>query len=64
VVGHEPVTSPPTRTTSTSCSSTQYREDPQVKKLIKVFFDPRVQAYLRTTTDPKLQDQLSPVAGS
>jgi hypothetical protein len=39
-----------------------YRDDPQVKKLIKVFFDPRVQAYLRTTNNPALKDQLSPVA--
>jgi ABC-type metal ion transport system substrate-binding protein len=41
---------------------TPYRNDPQVKKLIKVFFDPRVQAYLRTTSDSKLHDQLDPVA--
>jgi len=39
-----------------------YRNDPQVKKLIKVFFDPRVQPYLRTTTNPALKEQLSPVA--
>ncbi|MGD1056746.1 MAG: MetQ/NlpA family ABC transporter substrate-binding protein [Solirubrobacteraceae bacterium] len=39
-----------------------YRNDPQVKKLIKVFFDPRVQPYLRTTNNPALKDQLSPVA--
>jgi D-methionine transport system substrate-binding protein len=39
-----------------------YRNDPQVKKLIKVFFDPRVQPYLRTTTNPGLKEQLSPVA--
>jgi D-methionine transport system substrate-binding protein len=43
---------------------TKYRNDPQVKKLIKVFFDPRVQAYLRTTTNPQLEDQLTPVAKS
>jgi ABC-type metal ion transport system substrate-binding protein len=42
----------------------QYRSDPQVKKLIKVFFDPRVEAYLRTTTNPNLADQLTPVAKS
>jgi D-methionine transport system substrate-binding protein len=42
----------------------QFRSDPQVKKLIRVFFDPRVQSYLRTTTNPRLADQLSPVAGS
>jgi D-methionine transport system substrate-binding protein len=41
-----------------------YRNDPQVKKLIKVFFDPRVQPYLSTTTNPQLKDQLSPVASS
>jgi D-methionine transport system substrate-binding protein len=41
---------------------TPYRDDPQVKKLIKVFFDPRVQPYLRTTNNPALKDQLSPVA--
>jgi D-methionine transport system substrate-binding protein len=40
-----------------------YRNDPQVKKLIKVFFDPRVQPYLKTTTNPQLKEQLSPVAG-
>lgn len=39
-----------------------YRNDPQVKKLIKVFFDPRVQPYLKTTTNPQLKEQLSPVA--
>jgi len=43
---------------------TKYRYDPQVKKLIKVFFAPRVQAYLRTTTNPGLEDQLTPVAKS
>ncbi len=43
---------------------TKYRNDPQVQKLIKVFFDPRVQPYLRTTSDPQLKDQLTPVAGS
>ena len=43
---------------------TAYRNDPQVKKLIKAFFDPRVQPYLRTTTNAQLEDQLSPVAGS
>ena len=43
---------------------TQYRSDPQVRKLIKAFFDPRVQQYLRTTTNPKLADQLSPVGNS
>ncbi len=41
---------------------TQYLHDPQVQKLIKVFFDPRVQPYLRTTTNPELRDQLDPVA--
>ena len=35
----------------------RYRTDPQVKKLIRVFFDPRVQSYLRTTTNPKLAEQ-------
>jgi D-methionine transport system substrate-binding protein len=39
-----------------------YRNDPQVQKLIKVFFDPRVQPYLKTTTNPQLKEQLSPVA--
>jgi D-methionine transport system substrate-binding protein len=43
---------------------TQFRTDPVVRKLIRVFFDPRVQPYLRTTTNPQLADQLSPVAGS
>jgi len=42
----------------------KYRTDPQVQKLIKVFFNPRVQAYLRTTTNPQLKDQLTPVAKS
>jgi ABC-type metal ion transport system substrate-binding protein len=41
-----------------------YRNDPQVKKLIKVFFDPRVQPYLKTTTNPQLKEQLSPVAST
>lgn len=41
-----------------------YRNDPQVKKLIKVFFDPRVQRSLATTTNPQLKDQLSPVASN
>jgi D-methionine transport system substrate-binding protein len=41
---------------------TKYLNDPQVKKLEKVFFDPRVQPYLATTTNPALKDQLSPVA--
>jgi D-methionine transport system substrate-binding protein len=41
-----------------------YRNDPQVQKLIKVFFDPRVQPYLKTTANPQLKDQLSPVASA
>ena len=41
-----------------------YRNDPQVQKLIKVFFDPRVQPYLKTTTNPQLKEQLSPVAAA
>jgi YaeC family lipoprotein len=41
-----------------------YRNDPQVQKLIKVFFDPRVQPYLSTTTNSGLKEQLSPVASS
>jgi D-methionine transport system substrate-binding protein len=41
-----------------------YRNDPQVQKLIKVFFDPRVQPYLKTTTNPQLKEQLSPVASA
>ena len=41
-----------------------YRQDPQVRKLIKVFLDPRVQSYLQTTNDPKLKDQLSPVSST
>jgi ABC-type metal ion transport system substrate-binding protein len=39
-----------------------YLNDPQVVKLIKVFQDPAVQPYLKTTTDPQLKDQLSPVS--
>jgi hypothetical protein len=45
-------------------SAPKFRTDPQVKKLIKAFFDPRVQPYLRTTTNPRLADRLTPVAGS
>jgi D-methionine transport system substrate-binding protein len=41
-----------------------YRQDPQVKKLIKAFLDPRVQSYLQTTINPKLKDQLSPVSST
>jgi D-methionine transport system substrate-binding protein len=41
-----------------------YRNDPQVQKLAKVFFDPRVQPYLKTTTNPQLKEQLSPVASA
>lgn len=41
-----------------------YRTDPQVQKLIKVFFDPRVQQYLRTTSNPQLKDQLDPVSAT
>lgn len=41
---------------------TDYLNDPQVLKLIKVFQDAAVQPYLRTTTDPGLKDQLSPVS--
>jgi D-methionine transport system substrate-binding protein len=40
----------------------RYREDPQVRKLIRVFMDPRVQRYLRTTDNPELKDQLEPVS--
>ena len=40
----------------------QYRSDPQVKKLIKVFMDPRVQRYLRTTHNPELESQIEPVS--
>jgi D-methionine transport system substrate-binding protein len=43
---------------------TSYLNDPQVKKLEKVFFDPRVQKYLATTDDPALKDQLSPVSAN
>jgi YaeC family lipoprotein len=43
---------------------TDYLNDPQVKKLEKVFFDPRVQKHLATTNDPSLKDQLSPVSAN
>jgi D-methionine transport system substrate-binding protein len=43
---------------------THYLHDPQVRKLIKVFFDPRVQPYLRTTQNPALKDQLMPVSSN
>ncbi|HTU29689.1 MAG TPA: MetQ/NlpA family ABC transporter substrate-binding protein [Solirubrobacteraceae bacterium] len=43
---------------------TAFRTDPQVEKLIKVFFDPRVQRYLRTTANPQLKDQLDPVSAN
>jgi D-methionine transport system substrate-binding protein len=43
---------------------TKYRNDPQIKKLIKVFMDPRVQRYLRTTSNPELKDQLDPVSAT
>ena len=43
---------------------THYRNDPQVKKLIKVFMDPRVQPYLAHTTNPNLRDQLVPVSAN
>jgi D-methionine transport system substrate-binding protein len=41
---------------------TDYQQDPQIEKLVKVFQDPRVQPYLAGTTDPALKDQLSPVS--
>jgi D-methionine transport system substrate-binding protein len=43
---------------------TRYLHDPQVQKLIKVFFDPRVQPFLRTTQNPQLHDQLNPVSAT
>lgn len=43
---------------------TDYLDDPQVKKLMEVFFDPRVQEHLATTDDPNLKNQLSPVSES
>lgn len=43
---------------------TAYRNDPQVKKLEKVFLDPRVQKYLATTTNPDLRDQLTAVSST
>jgi D-methionine transport system substrate-binding protein len=43
---------------------TSYLDDPQIRKLIKVFSDPRVQHYLATTQDPDLKDQLSQVSKS
>jgi ABC-type metal ion transport system substrate-binding protein len=43
---------------------TRYLNDPQIKKLERVFFDPRVQKYLATTNNPALKDQLSPVSST
>lgn len=43
---------------------TNYLNDPQVKKLEKVFLDPRVQHYLATTNNPSLKDQLNPVSST
>lgn len=41
---------------------TAYLDDPQVKKLEKVFFDKRVQPYLAENDDPSLSGQLAPVS--
>jgi len=41
-----------------------YVDDPQVKKLEKIFFDPRVQQYLANNDDPNLSGQLAPVSAS
>jgi ABC-type metal ion transport system substrate-binding protein len=43
---------------------TRYLNDPQIKKLERVVFDPRVQKYLATTNNPALKDQLSPVSST
>lgn len=41
---------------------TDYKDDPAVKTLKKIFFDPRVQEYLKTNDDPALKGQLDPVS--
>jgi D-methionine transport system substrate-binding protein len=43
---------------------TKYDDDPQVKVLKEIFFDPAVQGYLKTNDDPALQGQLAPVSAS
>lgn len=42
----------------------KYLDDPQVKVLKEIFFDPAVQEYLKTNTDPALKGQLAPVSAS
>lgn len=43
---------------------TKYQDDPQVKVLKEIFFDPAVQEYLKTNHDPALKGQLAPVSAS
>jgi ABC-type metal ion transport system substrate-binding protein len=43
---------------------TEYVDDPQVKVLREIFFDPRVQEYLADNDDPDLAGQLAPVSDS
>jgi ABC-type metal ion transport system substrate-binding protein len=43
---------------------TKYQDDPQVKVLEEIFFDPAVQEYLKTNHDPALKGQLAPVSAS
>jgi D-methionine transport system substrate-binding protein len=43
---------------------TKYLDDPQVKVLKEIFFDPAVQDYLKTNDDPSLKGQLAPVSAS
>lgn len=42
----------------------KYLDDPQVKVLEEIFFDPAVQEYLKTNDDPALKGQLAPVSAS
>ncbi|MDO7868758.1 MetQ/NlpA family ABC transporter substrate-binding protein [Nocardioides jiangxiensis] len=42
----------------------KYLDDPQVKVLKEIFFDPAVQEYLKTNDDPALKGQLAPVSAS
>jgi D-methionine transport system substrate-binding protein len=41
---------------------TEYVDDPQVRVLKEIFFDPRVQEYLADNDDPDLSGQLAPVS--
>ncbi|MDR2099500.1 MAG: hypothetical protein LBP40_01565 [Campylobacteraceae bacterium] len=54
---------PPPRTFAAQfVVGTKFLNDPQIKKLQKVFADPRVQEYLKTTDDPLVKDSLTAVS--